>query len=127
MNENSKPQIIFIENGKTESKSQIKIKDSNEQLQKMDSEKTKRKQKNPTRRFKEKKPCKKKNTNIQKIIRNESNSIHAQNESSSLSSKSKINDCIQCRGLQTERIKTIKKMLRLLDRMTGQDTKRKTG
>jgi hypothetical protein len=127
MNENSKPQIIFIENGKTESKSQIKIKGSNEQLQKMDSEKTKRKQKNPTRRFKEKKPCKKKNTNIQKIIGNESNSIHAQNESSSLSSKSKINDCIQCRGLQTERIKTIKKMLRLLDRMTGQDTKRKTG
>ena len=140
MNKKSNPQIIGVEDGEKKNNTCKEIKSSNEQLQKMDSKKKELKQKSSKRRPQEEKNSKKKEIGLPENIGVGQRCFHAKNKSTGLSPKSQMSRvqaylqnaglfsmpetsrCSKCdKCLEDNQLRTTRKMLKLLHRMTGQE------
>ena len=151
MNKKSNSQIIGIEDGKKKNNTQYTCKEvesSNEQLQKMDSKKKELKQKSSKRWSQEEEKSKKKEIGLPENIGVGQRCFHAKNKGTGLSPKSQMSRvqaylqsaglfsmpeasrcskcdkcCVRCcaRCLENNQLRTTRKMLKLLHRMTGQE------
>jgi len=147
MNKKSNPQIIGVEDGEKKNNTCKEVKSSNEQLQKMDSKKKELKQKGSKRwPQEEEKNSKKKEIGLPENIGVGQRCFHAKNKSTGLSPKSQMSRvqaylqtaglfsmpeasrCSKCcaRCLENNQLRTTRKMLKLLQRMTGQEVSFKT-